>query len=226
MFSSRHRAFTLVEMLIVLGIIAVLTAIAFPVFNSVRRRSYQTTCASNLKQLGLAVNLYTQDYDGLFPRGGDPVDLYTDAWHDAANGVYEWQVDQMPPLTYVLRPYIKSSQTWRCPADVGFDVDEISGQLLDARPTMFEKFSMSYYYRTELTLKNKKDLAGWDRANVEHGASDINVLADANGSWHGQNKPWSLRRYNVLMGDGRVVNFTRKQYTDAFHLRLDGPTAP
>lgn len=226
MFPIRRRAFTLVEILIVLGIITVLAAIALPAFNSVRRRSYQTTCSSNLKQLGLAVNLYTQDYDGLFPRGGDPTDLNTDAWHGAANGVYEWQVDQMPPLTYVLRPYIKSSQIWRCPADAGFDIGDISGQPLDARPSSFEKFGMSYYYRTELTLKNKRDLAGWDYANVEHGASDINVLADGHGSWHGQDEPRSLRRYNVLMSDGHVANMTRKQFQDAWHLRLDGPTAP
>jgi prepilin-type N-terminal cleavage/methylation domain-containing protein len=226
MFSTRRRAFTLVEMLIVLGIIAVLTAIAFPVFNSVRRRSYGTTCASNLKQLGLAANLYAQDYDGLFPRGGDPVDLRTDAWHNAADGVYEWQVGQMPPLTYTLRPYLKSPKSWACPADEGFEFWDISGQPLDARPSSFGKFGMSYYYRTELTLKNKRDLAGWDSANGEHGASDINVLADGSGAWHGQDEPWSLRRYNVLMGDGRVANLTRRQYQDAWALRLDGPTAP
>lgn len=228
MFSLRRRAFTLIEMLVVIGIIAVLSAIAFPVFNSVRRRSYSTTCVSNLKQLGLAVNLYTQDYDGLFPRGGDPTDLHTDLWHDAADGTYEQQVDQMPPLTFVLRPYIKSSRLWRCPADTGFDIGDISGQPLDARPSSFEKFGMSYYYRTELTLKNKKDLMGWDYGNppVEHGASDINVLADGHGSWHGQDEPWSLRRYNVLMGDGRVANMTRKQFQDVWHLRLDGPIAP
>jgi len=224
MLPLQRRAFSLVEILVVLGIIALLAAIALPVFNSVRRRGYQTTCASNLHQLGLAVNQYTQDYDGLFPRGGDPIDLQTTAWHDAANGIYEYQVGQLPPLTYVLRPYIKSLDTWKCPADTGFDVDDISQQLLDARPTMFEKFSMSFYYRTELTLKNKKDLVGWDRFGVQHGASDINVLADAHGSWHGQDEPWSLRRYNILMADGRVVNFSRKQYNDAFNLDLDGPT--
>jgi len=229
MLPTQRRAFSLVEMLIVLGIIALLAAIALPVFNSVRRRGYQTTCASNLKQLGLAVNLYTQDFDDLFPRGGDPVDLNTDAWHTAANGIYEYQVGQLPPLTYTLRPYIKSLETWHCPADTGFDVSDLSGHPLDARPTMFEKFNMSYFYRTELTLKNKKDLVGWDRRfnpPVEHGPSDINVLADASGAWHGQDEPWSLRRYNVLMADGRVVNLTRHQLQGARYLNLDGPTAP
>ena len=226
MSSIHRRAFTLTEILVVLTIIGILAALLFPAFNAVRRRSYQTTCASNLKQLGLAVSLYQQDYDGLFPRGGDPTDLQTDAWQDAANGVYQWEINQLPPLTYVLRPYIKANQIWKCPADIGFDIADISNHPLDARPSSFEKFGMSYYYRTELTLKRKKELQGFDNSNppVEYGPGDINVLADGHGSWHGQNEPWSLRRYNVLMGDGRVVNLTRKQFVNAWKLRLDPQT--
>lgn len=229
MFPTKRRAFTLTEILVALGIITILAAIIFPVFNSVRRRAYQTTCASNLKQLGLAVALYTQDYDGLFPRGGDPLDLHSDYWHDAAEGVYEWQMGQLPPLTYVMRPYIKSSKLWACPADTGFDVEDISGEPLDARPSMFDKFGMSYFYRSDLVLQDRRELVGWDRSTnppTEHGPGDVHVLADGHGSWHGQDEPWSLRRYNVLMGDGRVVNMTRQQYKNVWRLRLDKSVAP
>lgn len=222
---SRSRAFTLTEILVIVGIISLLAALSFPVFNHIRRRAHQATCVSNLKQLGVAVSLYTQDHDGLFPRGGDPTDLNTDAWASAANGIYEWQVDELPPLTFVLSPYIKAPKVWRCPADLGFDIGDMSGQPLDARPSSFEKFGMSYYYRTELTLKRKKDLVGWEDGNppLQRGPSEINVLADGHGSWHGQDEPWSQRRYNVLMGDGRVVNFSRAQLKSAWRLNLDGP---
>lgn len=108
MLFVQRRAFTLTEILVVLGIIGLLSAIAFPVFNSARRRAYQATCSSNLKQIGLAISLYQQDYDGLFPRGGDPTDLQTDAWQEAAGGIYQWEVDQLPPLTYTLYPYTKA----------------------------------------------------------------------------------------------------------------------
>ena len=224
---SHRRAFTLVEILVVLAVIGILTALLFPAFNRVRRRSYQTSCSSNLKQLGLAVALYQGDYDGLFPRGGDPTDLKTDAWRDTTDGDYRAEISQLPPLTYVLRPYVKSAELWHCPADDGFDVADMSQQILDARPSSFAKFGMSYEYRTELTLKSKKELLGYDKSDppVEYGPSDINVLADGHGSWHGENEPRELRRYNVLMGDGRVVNYDRKQLTNAWLLRLDLPVS-
>lgn len=63
-------AFTLIEMLVVIGIIALIAGIALPVFSRVRQGGYRTTCTSNLKQLGLAFQQYTQDYGGRYPRAG------------------------------------------------------------------------------------------------------------------------------------------------------------
>src|SRR3978361_1344117 len=59
----RSRGFTLIELLVVIAIIAILAAILFPVFAKAREKARQSTCASNLKQLGLAMLQYTQDYD-------------------------------------------------------------------------------------------------------------------------------------------------------------------
>ena len=58
--------FTLIELLVVIAIIAILAAILFPVFASARERARQTSCASQVKQLGLAMNLYYDDWDGVF----------------------------------------------------------------------------------------------------------------------------------------------------------------
>ncbi len=65
----RHRrsAFTLIELLVVIAIIAILAAILFPVFAQAREKARQATCTSNLKQIGLSVLMYVQDYDELFP---------------------------------------------------------------------------------------------------------------------------------------------------------------
>jgi prepilin-type N-terminal cleavage/methylation domain-containing protein len=63
----QRRAFTLIELLIVIAIIAVLAAILFPVFAQAREQARKTTCASNMKQIATGTLLYAQDYDELFP---------------------------------------------------------------------------------------------------------------------------------------------------------------
>ncbi len=65
-----RSAFTLIEMLVVISIIALLAAILFPVFAKVREGGRKTVCLSNLKQLGLAFQQYTSDYGGRFPGSG------------------------------------------------------------------------------------------------------------------------------------------------------------
>jgi prepilin-type N-terminal cleavage/methylation domain-containing protein len=65
--SRKNGAFTLIELLVVIAIIAILAAILFPVFATAREKGRQTVCLSNLKQLGLAFNMYASDYDGCYP---------------------------------------------------------------------------------------------------------------------------------------------------------------
>src|SRR5574337_570391 len=62
-----RRAFTLIELLVVIAIIAILAAILFPVFARARDKARQATCMSNLKQIGLALMQYEQDYDEANP---------------------------------------------------------------------------------------------------------------------------------------------------------------
>ncbi|RYG70722.1 type II secretion system protein [bacterium] len=64
------RAFTLVEMLVVIAIIGVLAAFLFPVFSQAREAARRTTCISNMSQLGKAFLLYAEDYDDLLPNPG------------------------------------------------------------------------------------------------------------------------------------------------------------
>ena len=64
----RPAAFTLVEILVVLSILAILAAILLPVFARSRHLARRTACTSNLKQLGLATHLYRQDYDEIPQR--------------------------------------------------------------------------------------------------------------------------------------------------------------
>lgn len=66
---KQSRGFTLIELLVVIAIIAILAAILFPVFARARENARRTSCLSNLKQMGLGMMMYVQDYDETYPYG-------------------------------------------------------------------------------------------------------------------------------------------------------------
>src|SRR4029077_18558621 len=61
--AMKHRAFTLIELLVVIAVIAILAAILFPVFAQAREKARQTACASHMREVGMALVMYRQDYD-------------------------------------------------------------------------------------------------------------------------------------------------------------------
>jgi prepilin-type N-terminal cleavage/methylation domain-containing protein/prepilin-type processing-associated H-X9-DG protein len=108
----RH-GFTLIELLVVIAIIAILAAILFPVFAQARSKARQAACLSSLKQLGLAVSLYAQDYDEAFPiatawgpRWG-PTDFKTNPQYLSPNPDANQQG--------LIEPYLKNTPIWFCP---------------------------------------------------------------------------------------------------------------
>ncbi len=220
-----RRGFTLIELLVVVSIIALLTAILLPVFFSVRGKARQTACVSNLRQIGLAISLYAQDSDDLYPAGTDPSDVDTNPniW---ASTAYYSQVQTMPPLVDILAPYIRNQELWHCPSDSGYtdlDISAYHGATipLDATPTSFIKYHTSYLYRTEIALLHTTygSLVAYDTANTAHEGAEVNVLMDGNGSWHGGFLV-SQKRYNELMGDEHVVNQNIAQFGRTWELSL------
>ena len=199
---ARTKAFTLTELLVAMAIIALLAAILFPAFAAVRRSARQVVCISNEHQIGMAIRMYSQDYDDIYPWAVDPSDKYTpQIWGPFPD--FQDEIPFMPLLQDALQPYIKSLQLFHCPADTGYTVEDFTGFHLDALPTSFKRFGTSYNYRTELAFIRASDATFADPAGV-------NVLMDAGGQWHG-GWPKDTRRYNVLHGDGHTKNLTRAQ---------------
>ena len=96
-----RKGFTLIELLVVIAIIAILAAILFPVFARARENARRASCSSNLKQIGLGIMQYTQDYDENYPiRNND------------ASG--NW--------AQTVQPYVKSTQLFKCPSNTGKEI--------------------------------------------------------------------------------------------------------
>ena len=206
-----RRAFSLVELLVVIAIIALLAAILFPAFATVRGRARQTSCLSNLKQIGSAVAMYTQDYDGRFPYAVDPSDrVHPSTWDEIP--AFQSQIPALPWVQDALSAYTKSPQVFNCPADGGFSEMDFTGLPLDARPTSFDKFGSSYYYRTEVAALNLVD------SSIARPAQ-TNLFFDGTGAWHGTFVP-RAKRYNVLFADGHAKNINEPQLDEAWQTNL------
>ena len=110
LFPRRRRGFTLIELLVVIAIIAILAAILFPVFAKAREAARKTSCSSNLRQLGMAVMQYVQDYDETFPpRFPNP----------AAGAAFPCKPCRTIDYRDYIRPYVKTEPMFRCPSDSG-----------------------------------------------------------------------------------------------------------
>ena len=188
---KRRSGFTLIELLVVIAIIAILAAILFPVFAKAREKARQTSCLSNVKQIGLAVRMYVQDYDERFPNARIA---------GAIPGDYGASIPYMLPVERTFQgwptlvmPYIKNNQICWCPSDTN-------------DPSTSPTATVSYYWRHcvdvhGVILGGPKDAAFCRPAEQ--------IILHERFDWHLEKKGfWNptpgIRQVNAMFADGHA----------------------
>lgn len=173
------RGFTLIELLVVIAIIAILAAILFPVFTSAKQSARNAQCASNLRQIGLAMSRYADDNNGR---------LCT--YYDANSNVTWWSA--------VYR-YSKSSKIWACPSakpNIGWGYG-------------YNYWYLDFAYVSSVRSPSKMVLvcdAGADTKGIDYGWSQLAVVPPSVFSTYANS--WPAPRHDnmikVLWLDGHV----------------------
>ena len=207
--NSREIGFTLIELLVVIAIIALLAAILFPTFAVAHESARRITCQSNLRQIGLALQMYATDYDEIYPPDNLGISIKgktLDGWAS------------------LIQPYAKSTAILQCPSEetkpnpiptaTGYTDYAINKYALSLNLTKFDSPA-----NTILCLDcTRADSTSWDNGtdterycDCKGDSSDSKATPAPNDWLHNPNAP-TLFRYgerhldgaNYLLADGHV----------------------
>ncbi len=189
--ASSLEAFTLVELLVVIGIIAILISILVPTLSKARQASRRTACAAQLHDIGNAFHMYLNDSRGRLPDKINPLPLQP-------------ADPKLPTLFDVFDPYLgKSRKVWVCPADRVVEGDPSIG----AFETYAEAYGVSYEYNFYLNALCPYRM--FSKALEE--AKQINIAADRfrifNDLSHFHGKKGGRGNMNFLFADWHVADF-------------------
>jgi len=180
---SRRKAFTLVELLIVIGIIALLISILLPALNRAREQANMVKCQSNMRTLMLCVGMYESDYKGQVPfcNWDDNVDVTTNygygwlfakitfrhGWGPGIDGAWGANPPPMGVKTGVLWPYCHEFGIYHCPLDYKYQLhtERMTSYLMDGSQCGFGAVGAS--------ANNTQNIPGCKIGQIRHPAESV-----------------------------------------------------
>lgn len=192
--------FTLIELLVAIAIIAILAAVLLPVFARARENARQNNCASNLKQIGLGLLQYTQDFDEKLPPY-----FAANTYRQNDGTLLATSLDQGGFKT-LIQAYVKSDQLFVCPSDTG---DPDTAIPYNQRAS----WNRSSYFFNGMGGPANANIAGKGLAEIGS-ASQVVLSTEAaavspiswhdNVRWQAGDASYSDARNNVAFVDGHV----------------------
>ncbi len=184
-FARRALAFTLIELLVVIAVIAILASLLLPAIAKSKKTAQRASCASQLRQLGLANTLYMDEHDQKFPTHRDGPVLSYYGWAGKKGTEYLEESRFINPYVTVNRKVNTNDnqgvfRVFRCPADRGATPGRWSGT---RKPTLFDTFGCSYFYNSGANSNGERGLHGKRAAQIRSPSQVIVANDYAFGMW-------------------------------------------
>lgn len=200
MFKTKEKGFTLIELLVVIAIIALLAAILFPVFARARENARKSSCQNNLKQIGLGLKQYIQDYDEMYPM--------------RHTSQMNWQ--------QMIYPYVKSTQLFACPSNDNrrFNVYMPAG----SAPPIPRSYGINHRVSSDNAGQIVSEATVAKPAQKIHVAESRNDWTDYGAPWWVNNEfadsgfAGHLGSMNFLFLDGHVKSYRPMQTISPFNM--------
>lgn len=208
----RPSGFTLVELLVVMGIVTILVTVIFALFSPARAKARSAKCQSNLRQIGLAFAQYTQDFNNHYPRNG-----WCPSWAPGCTGAHSATPVSPTLWFHAVDAYTKNSEVYNCPDATQWP------QKTDALGKWIYSSAASYGWNV-YTLNGVRESTpyhGVDAAKVEDPAGTI-LVGDAMGYYRMTGYHTSIYRGNSAGVANRHLDGTNILWADG-HVKWQRP---